>query len=162
MDEVHTVKDVCENKTLWYKIHVLVYDLRHYNAKHASRDRLDAVVDLTYIGQPYFDPSEVEFLKATVVSVKGQESLKLPELISSTLDERLNRRMKNRVDSGDFRVCAAHDLAPIWEAAFNIHFKKLCKDQKFKRLVDSRGLRGVDEWQETDMSTKSKPKNERK
>jgi hypothetical protein len=37
----------------------------------------------------------------------------LKALIEETLNERLERRMKKRVESGDFRVCAAHDLAPV-------------------------------------------------
>ncbi len=34
-------------------------------------------------------------------------------------------RMKKRVESGDFRVCAAHDLEPIFEKAFGIKPKEL-------------------------------------
>ncbi len=48
--------------------------------------------------------------------------------------------MKKRVDSRDFRVCAAHDLAPIFEKAFEIHPKQLDKDSKFISLTKRYGL----------------------
>lgn len=41
-------------------------------------------------------------------------------LMEEILNERLNRRMKKRVESGDHRVCAAHDIAPILEKALGI------------------------------------------
>jgi hypothetical protein len=48
--------------------------------------------------------------------------------------------MKKRADSQDFRVCAAHDLAPIFEKAFGIHPKQLGKNSKFPALVKEYGL----------------------
>lgn len=53
--------------------------------------------------------------------------------------------MKKRVESSDFRVCAAHDLAPIFEAVFDIHPKKLAKNFVLVSLISSRGLRLRDE-----------------
>lgn len=77
-------------------------------------------------------------LKATAVGTDGET---LEQRIQRTLDERLNRRMKKRVQSGDFRVCTAHDLAPIFEKSFDINPKKLAKDAKFMSLVAMNGLR---------------------
>jgi hypothetical protein len=48
--------------------------------------------------------------------------------------------MKKRVDNQDFRVCAAHDLAPIFEKAFGIHPKQLDKDSEFIGLTKRYGL----------------------
>jgi len=49
--------------------------------------------------------------------------------------------MKKRVESGDYRVCAAHDLAPIFEKAFNIKLDDLAKDDGFLSLLDKSGLK---------------------
>jgi hypothetical protein len=62
------------------------------------------------------------------------------------LDERLNRRMKKRVESEDYRVCAAHDLAPIFEKALGINPKELAKSQEFLARVDTEGLKGGAKW----------------
>ena len=76
-------------------------------------------------------------LKAT--KVDGEMALEA--VIHNTLDERLERRMKKRVESGDYRVCAAHDLAPIFETAFNIRPKDLAKDDTFLSLLENSGLK---------------------
>jgi hypothetical protein len=52
----------------------------------------------------------------------------------------LQRRIKKRVESGDFRVCAAHDLAPIFEKAFNIKSKDLERDRELRGLIEEFGL----------------------
>lgn len=83
-----------------------------------------------------FKTSEVEALKATIVD--GQKTLEA--VIEETLNERLERRLKKRVESGDYRVCAAHDLAPIFEKAFGIRPKELAKNQEFLSLLDRSGL----------------------
>ncbi len=69
-------------------------------------------MDPAYIGAPYFEPGEVQLLKLVVVSDGGQT---LESLVQTTLDEKVNRRKKKRVESGDLRVCAAHDLAPVFK-----------------------------------------------
>ena len=43
--------------------------------------------------------------------------------------------MKKRVYSGDFRVCAAHDVAPILEKALGVKEKYLIRDKEFLRFV---------------------------
>ena len=48
--------------------------------------------------------------------------------------------MKKRVESGDYRVCAAHDLAPIFEKGLGIRAKNFEKDMEFIRLVRTSGL----------------------
>ena len=47
-------------------------------------------------------------------------------------------------ETGDYRMCAAHDLAPIVEKAFGIHPKDLTKNKGFGRLVDAGGLGALD------------------
>jgi hypothetical protein len=48
--------------------------------------------------------------------------------------------MKKRVQSSDFRVCAAHDLAPIFEKALDIKPKELERDCDFLALAEQFGL----------------------
>jgi hypothetical protein len=67
-------------------------------------------------------------------------SIALAEVIEDTLKERLERRMKKRVSSKDFRVCAAHDIAPILEKALGVKEKDLMRDKEFIRLVEKWGL----------------------
>lgn len=70
------------------------------------------------------------------LSMKEEEeeetkTLTLADLISSTLSERLQRRLKKRLESSDFRVCAAHDLVPVFERAFGVDPKVLDKMRSF-------------------------------
>ncbi|KAG4435429.1 hypothetical protein IFR05_009103 [Cadophora sp. M221] len=59
----------------------------------------------------------------------------LEMLIEEVLTERLERRIKKREESGDFRVCAAHDIAPILEKALEINPKQLSRDKIFLDLM---------------------------
>ncbi|KAI9836346.1 MAG: hypothetical protein M1837_003394 [Sclerophora amabilis] len=150
------LQDPTRLPTLWYRIHVFVYDLRHFREKDDSQARLDQIVDASYLGTPYFSAEEVRSIKDTVVKGEADDddaptttTTTLEQLIEQTLEERLNRRNKKRVDSGDYRVCAAHDLAPVLEKAFRIDPKALARDQGFLKLVDSRGLRLSPEEEES-------------
>ncbi|KAF4234671.1 hypothetical protein CNMCM8980_008599 [Aspergillus fumigatiaffinis] len=143
--------------TLWYRLHVLLYDLQHFNQRPDSRERLETVTDLSYIGSPYFNDDETTAIKNTVVHGKS-----LAQIIDQELQARLERRNKKRVDSGDFRVCAAHDLAPILATTLGTNLKRLDKDKRFLLLINSRGLDiGDDKWE--GLAAKSfAPKNKRK
>lgn len=45
----------------------------------------------------------------------------------------------------DYRVCAAHDLAPIFERAVRVSANDLAKNKQFTRLVHKRGLEALDD-----------------
>ena len=132
----NTIQDLHANRMLWYKINVFVYDLHHFH-DNASQARLECVADSSYLCLPYFNVDEVAHLKATMVH---NNTKKLEDVIQETLDERLQCRMKKQVQSGDFRVCAAHDLALIFEKAPNIKPKDLERDRDFLALVEQFGL----------------------
>ena len=139
-----TVQDLKTRPHLWYKIHVIVYDLRNFREIPAAQARLDRIVDASYISEPYFSPDEAQLLKASIA--EGDKTLE--GLIGETLNERLERRMAKRVGSGDSRVCAAHDLAPIFEKVFCIRPKELAKNGDFLAILGKSGLvlKDGDEW----------------
>lgn len=120
---------------LLYRLHVLLFDLKHFNQREDSRGRLDTVADVSYIGPPYFTEKEAERIKKTT---KGTKTLS--EMVEEELRQRLERRNKKRVESEDSRVCAAHDLAPILARALDIDLKQLERDKRFLHLVNTRGL----------------------
>jgi hypothetical protein len=139
-----TVQELKSQRCLWYKVHVFVYDLRNFQEIPEAQARLDKIVDASYIGLPYFKPDEVQLLKSSIV--KYDKSLQ--SIIEETLNERLEKRIKKRVESDDFRVCAAHDLAPIFEKAFDIKPKDLTKNKEFLTILERSGLdlKDTDDW----------------
>ncbi|KAL2014505.1 hypothetical protein VTN00DRAFT_2030 [Thermoascus crustaceus] len=56
--------------TLWYRILVFVFDLRHFRHRIDSETRLGHTVDPTYIGRPYFSKEEAEALRNTSVDME--------------------------------------------------------------------------------------------
>lgn len=137
-----------ENRLLFFKLHVFIYELRQFRQDEEMRDRLDRVVDEFYIGMPYFTETEAIQLKSTLVHTsdrnphhKGAANKKSPEddkelgvLIQETLNKRYEQTNEKRKRDGDFKVCAAHDLAPIFEKAFGIKPNLLARDKQFLEL----------------------------
>jgi hypothetical protein len=56
--------------------------------------------------------------------------------------------MKKIVESKDYRVCIAHNLAPIFEKVFDINPKDLQRDTEFLALLDHSQLKlkDIDNW----------------
>lgn len=121
---------------IWYKFHVLLYNLRHFEQTNVSQSRLETALDPSYLGEPYFNQDEAEKFKGA--RLDGDKTL--PALIEETLNERLDRRMKKRVESGDDRVCAAHDVAPILEKALGINPKGLERNQALLDTISANDL----------------------
>jgi hypothetical protein len=81
-------------------------------------------------------------------------------VIEESLNERLQKRIKKRVESGEYRVCAAHDLAPIFEKAFDIKPKDLAKNQQFLTILNRSELKLKEDDKWTRLGKKSfSPKN---
>lgn len=136
----HHIHDLQQNAHLWYKIRALLYNLRHFKERDDSRGRLELVIDPCYIGAPYFDSSEAQLLK----SIKTDDGGKLLKaLIQETLDKKLESR--KRLESADYRVCAPHDLAPIFEKCFEISPKDLQRDKPFVKALQKHGLAFVED-----------------
>lgn len=114
-----------QQNNLWYRLHVLLFDLQNFDHRPDSRNRLDQVVDPHYIGAPYFTAEEAN-------SIKNKEIVfhkTIQQMVNEKLTERLDRRMEKRVNSGDFRVCAAHDLAPIIADLFRVDLRQLDREK---------------------------------
>lgn len=109
-------------------------------------------MDPFYLGGPYFNTDEAEILKNTIIPAK---KLTLMQHIEESLAERLNRREKKRAGSGDYRVCAAHDIAPILEKALGIDPKRLANDKEFMRILEESGLKLEEEQKWTGVQKKS-------
>lgn len=72
----------------------------------------------------------------------------LAQAIEEEVQTGLERRMKKRVESGDFRVCAAHDLAPVLAGLLGVDMKMMEKDKRLSDLVRTRGLdHGEERWE---------------
>ncbi|CAD0089242.1 unnamed protein product [Aureobasidium mustum] len=65
MEEQREIAALQMNKDLWYKIHVLLYDLCNIATDRAAESRTLATTDELYISAPYFTPEEATLIKTT-------------------------------------------------------------------------------------------------
>ena len=159
------------NQVLWYKIQLLIFDLRSFGTRPDSAKRLDKINDVHYLGLPYFQPDEAQSLKALPVVDEAGVSITLEGLLEQTMAERLERRASKASEKGDNRPCTAHDLAPVFERVFTVQWKQLKKSDEFVRSVEKHDSTEMNELQipEADaisinksMSTAKKPKKSKK
>ena len=72
----------------------------------------------------------------------------MQKVFEREMREKLRRREEKEREMGkeggmgerDFRMCAPHDLAPVFERAFGIQYTKLNKSKHFKELLRNQGL----------------------
>ena len=159
------------NQVLWYKIQLLIFDLRSFGTRPDSAKRLDNINDVHYLGLPYFQLDEAQSLKALPVVDEVGVSTTLEGLLEQTMAERLERRARKASEKGDNRPCTAHDLAPVFERVFTVQWKQLEKSDKFVKSVEKLDTAELSELQisEADavllsksMSKPEKPKKPRK
>jgi hypothetical protein len=62
-----TLSDIKQDASLWYKIHVLIYDLCNIKIDPSSESRTLLTTDELYISGPYFTASESALIKATII-----------------------------------------------------------------------------------------------
>lgn len=138
-----TVQELRQNNKLWYKLHVFMYDLRTFRSNESCRARLDSVLAPDYIGAPYFSEEEAEQLRETVIEPNTSDTL--GHRLNTFFQQKLEKRMKTRMEeTGDYRVCAAHDLGPIFERALGVNPTDLAKNKTFVKLVNKKGLEALD------------------
>ena len=69
-----TVSDLRKDLDLWYRIHVLLYDLN--NVKDPlSQKRLSKTMNVLYIGEPYFRDFEATKIRAALIDDFGEPGL---------------------------------------------------------------------------------------
>ncbi|KFZ03163.1 hypothetical protein V502_11179 [Pseudogymnoascus sp. VKM F-4520 (FW-2644)] len=180
-DKKMTLSNLQENPALWYKIHVLLYDLCNISKDRAAEARTLCTTDELYISAPYFTPEEAVLIKNTVVSppiladipefeafeLEGDmdaESNEPPKEVALqktlTIEEAITSCLRNffakRRASGDARPCGPHDMAPIYKAVFGITRDEL-KNEKFLGRLRRTGL-GQSSQKAVDDKGKSKQK----
>ncbi|KAJ4299830.1 hypothetical protein N0V90_005076 [Kalmusia sp. IMI 367209] len=131
------------DNVLWYKLHVFMYDLRNFGDKDDSRARLECVVASNYIGEPYFNDHESQMLLSTIIDPITGETLgkAVDDFFKTEVPQRIEDEMKKK---NDYRVCASHDIAPIFERAFGVKPTDLSKNKAFTKLVGKGGLEALD------------------
>ncbi|KAG8623080.1 hypothetical protein KVT40_008056 [Elsinoe batatas] len=122
-----TLQDIRQDDSLWWRVLVFLFDLRHFKENVDSQSRLERIVDASYLGQPYFTDDEVSMLKSTVLPA------------GNTLADTL-RAVTH------YRVCAAHDLAPVFEKAFEVKEKDLARNERFIELLNEQSLNVPPDW----------------
>jgi hypothetical protein len=154
------------NTDLWYKIHVILYDLCNIATDRTAESRTLFTTDEIYISAPYFTPDEAVLIKQTLVlpptlqeipefqqldyeqdgkEVVVEEDTSPSSLI--TIEEAIKsclvNFLKKRRASGDARPCGPHDMGPIYLAVFGISKAEL-KDEKFLSRLRRAGLPRLD------------------
>lgn len=135
-----TLSKIRENAQLWYKIHVLLYDLRNIKTDPSSSTRTLSTTDELYISSPYFTSSEALLVKSAIITnsdviINSDNTVTVEEFIKTQLENFFEKRRA----SGDARPCGPHDLAPIYERAFGIE-RAAMKDERFLARLRRSGL----------------------
>lgn len=168
-----TLLDLQANANLWYKIHVLLYDLCHIKSDCASEARTLCTTDELCISGPYFAPSEAAMIKGAILesSRKHEETIdtkedakaesltikREPKTVEEAIKERLAGFFDKRRGSGDSRPCGPRDMAPIYESVFAIKHSELEDPHFLGRLRRS----GLDDSVEEENQTPKKKKGKK-
>lgn len=119
---ISTVADLREHPGLWYKLCVLVYDLRNMTKDKTCERRTLQTTDPLYISEPYFDAQEAMAIKHAIVP-SGMS-------VEQDINAQLEHFFEKRRASGDCRPCGPHDMVPVYLACFGID-KAEIEDEKF-------------------------------
>ena len=111
-----------ENHDLWYKIRVLIYDLRNVAKDHNSEQRTLRTTGPLCISAPYFSAGEAAAIKSTVLA----DGTTFEHAVAGALANFFEKRRA----SGDARPCGPHDMAPIYQDVLGIETQEL-EDERF-------------------------------
>ncbi|KAL8950364.1 MAG: hypothetical protein Q9222_003598 [Ikaeria aurantiellina] len=135
-----------ENPDIWYRVQVLLHDLKNVGNDILSEKRLLTTTNELYISTPYFTEAEAAQILSAVVEPGSlsEESIDFPSsppkaTIQDTIHEGLASFFEKRKASGDSRPCGPHDMLPIYLDVFNLQRKDL-QDEKFLGRVRRSGL----------------------
>jgi hypothetical protein len=134
-----TLSELKGNTNVWYKIHVLIYDLYNIKNDRSSESRIERTVDELYISEPYFTAQEAAVIKGTLVEYTVHSATKTFKTVDEAIKERLSNFYDKRRASGDFRPCGPHDMVPVYLSIFDIQRDEL-EDQRFLSRLRRSGL----------------------
>ena len=178
--QAHRPKDVTQSERttisvlrqeleLWYRLHVLLYDLNNVANDPSSEKRICSTTNELYISEPYFTDSEAirirtaiadgivdntdeaidaatniaaeaEGERTTTVSKSDKTStLDKDATVEEVIHTRLTNFFDKRKASGDARPCGPHDMLPIYLSVFGVG-KEGLKDDRFLSRLRRSGL----------------------
>ncbi|CAJ2503371.1 Uu.00g107650.m01.CDS01 [Anthostomella pinea] len=123
-----SLAELRDDQVLWYKICVLVYDLRNMTKDKACEDRTLQTTDELYISAPYFSADEAATIKSATVS--DNDNAFLEQTITSNLQNFFEKRRA----SGDCRPCGPHDMVPVYLECFGIDRAEIENEKFVSRL----------------------------
>lgn len=149
---------------LWYRLHILLYDLNNVAKDASSEKRICSTTNELYISEPYFTDSEATRIRTAIVdgalgsadeaidvdtnvTVEAGDNDTILSMCDSTsptlskdatVEEVIHTRLSNffekRKASGDARPCGPHDMLPIYLSVFNVGKEGLDDDRFLNRL----------------------------
>ncbi|KAL9098102.1 MAG: hypothetical protein Q9163_006173 [Psora crenata] len=141
-----TLSALRQDSDLWYRIHVLLYDLSNV-ANLDSQKRISLTVHELYISDPYFSELEAIRIRTALIDTDHDTSgdgTYLSSLQGVTIEEAIHHKLADFLDkrkaSGDARPCGPHDIVPIYSDIFKIGKDEL-KDERFLSRMRRSGLR---------------------
>lgn len=149
-----TLSALREDADIWYRLHVLLYDLGNVGSDPLSQKRLSSTTHALYISEPYFTASEATMIRTALIddaadaettSVQSASSPKdtctssKATIIEEAIHSRLAGFFDKRKASGDSRPCGPHDMVPIYVSILGIQ-KEEIKDERFLSRLRRSGL----------------------
>lgn len=125
-----TLSDLRKDNSLWYRILLLIHDF-HHQKQPPSKTRTDEILDIIYIGAPYFTSEEADKIKSAIV----EDSQK-------TLEELIHARLEDRRATTLSAIfpCGPHDMVPVYLECFGVDKAEIL-DKKFLERVERWGLK---------------------
>ncbi|KAI9758609.1 MAG: exo-1,3-beta-glucanase [Chaenotheca gracillima] len=136
------IQDLHDDVNLWWKIHVMIFDMRNYQTNIRSSVRLENVLGVPENSNAYFNAGE----RQTIMSAIVYGTTTFGAFLRQTLDERQSRNMRSGIDGDNPHLCVERDISPIWEKAFGVDPEAMARDKAFIRLIRSCGLNGGSRW----------------
>ena len=164
-----TLSVLRQEADLWYRIHVLLYDLSNVASDPLSEKRMSSTTHELYISEPYFTESEATRILTALVEDATQAKITNSQSASSldetpdffeevTVQEAIHNRLTDFFDKrkaiGDARPCGPHDMVPIYSSIFGIHKEQL-KEERFLSRLRRSGLGDSQSKEETAIEGKS-------
>lgn len=161
-----------QDADLWYRIHVLMYDLSNVTIDPSSERRISATTHELYISEPYFLDSEAKKICTALIDVddvidRGEEAVDNTSVLSKdvTVEEMIHHFLSDFFDkrkaSGDARPCGPHDMVPIYGRVFGIQKEEL-KDERFLSRLRRSGIGDLKSKETTISNVKSENEGKRR